>query len=154
MIFNITITIFTSLPVHSCSVTLTLHLLTTDAEHFTNSRSSHLAVANDAKQQCRCEYERKRDGWCLVLSVSALWQSTGVAKAQKQIQTIPTKPHSIPSHGSDVSAIKPFTELINPPPSTPEPEVTCRWRVFAMGLSFIVHIKCDKDAPSSVRWSR
>lgn len=26
--------------------------------------------------------------------------------------------------------------------------------VFALGLSFIVHIKYDKDTPSSARWSR
>lgn len=32
----------------------------------------------------------------LIFTVSALWQSTGVAKAQKQIQTIPTSP--TPTH--------------------------------------------------------
>lgn len=76
-------------------------------------------------------YELKRDGWGLVLTVSALWQSTGVAKAQKQIETFPTNPTKFPSRGSGVpSAVYLHTGARG----------HLQVGIFALGLSFIVHI--------------
>lgn len=82
----------------------------------------------------------------VVLPVSALWQSTGVAKAQKQIQTIPTNSHPLPVTWRPVSL-----QVISL-----HTRATRRMQVgvFAQGLSLIVHIKYDKDTPPSTCWSR
>lgn len=103
VIFNITFTIFTS-PV---TPAVSHWPSTSRCQTFCNIQSNHLAIAGNDKHWWRCEL--KRDGWCLGLTVSALWQSTGVAKAQIQIQTIPTNPTKFPSLDSSVSSLKPFS---------------------------------------------
>lgn len=118
---------------HSCSVTLTFHLL---MPNIFTTKCNYLAIANDAKQRWRCEHELKRDGWRRVLTVSALWQSTGVAKAQKQIQTIPTSPTRFPSRGSGVSSMKKTLQLF---PSMPGPGVTCRWESCTGSVLYSAH---------------
>lgn len=120
-IFNIIVTIFTS-PI---TLAVSHQPPTSWCQTFYNKQSNHLAIANNAKQQWRCEYELKRDGLCFVLAFSTFWQSTGVAKAQKQIQTIPTIPTKFPSRGSGDSSFRSHMQV----------------GVFALGLSSIVHIK-------------
>lgn len=66
--------------------------------HITNLSSCHTDAKATTllmmpKQRWRCEL--KETGGVVVLTVSARWQSTGVAKARKQIQTNPNSSHHI-----------------------------------------------------------
>lgn len=88
----------------------------------------------------------QRDGWCFS---SPCLRSLAVHRSSKGTETDTDNPNQFPPPSRHVAL-----ESLKLFPSTPEPHVTMQVGVFAQGLSFIVHIKYDKDTPPSACWSR
>lgn len=95
-------------------------------------------------------YELKRNGRCFDFHCL---RSLAVHRSSKGTKTDTDNPNqSYPdqSHGSGVSSAKiPFLVSLHT-----RVRGHIQVGVFAQGLSFIVHIKNDKDMPSSAHWNR
>lgn len=129
MILNISITIFTS-PSHSGSVTLTFHLLTADGcqtshnvhtHPHTHTHTNHLLMIPNDNGNVNMNLKR----W--MMFSSHCLRSLAVHRSSKGTKTEtdnPNQSHPDPSHHVALVSLHQDLQVF---PSSPEPEIPCRW---------------------------